>query len=187
MNGAEVQNSHCYRTKPLILSVDDEPCIGRVVQLKLRNAGFDVERASSGAEGLERFIATRPDVLITDVKMPGMSGIELCRRCEEYRGAWPFLIVVLTSQLDDETRAWLEQSENHRYLPKPFSPREILRTIEEYLAERKDSVGPLEPVEAPEGNADDTCEIEIPKPQAHRPRPPQVVLKPSAKLKRAIL
>lgn len=121
------------RRKPLILSVDDEPCIGRVVQMKLQNAGYDVVRANSGAEGLERFIECRPDVLITDVRMPGMSGIELCTRCEEYRGAWPFLIIVLTSQLDEGTQTWLEEQSDRKYLPKPFSPREVLRTVEEYI------------------------------------------------------
>ncbi len=125
------------RERPLVLSVDDEPCIGRVVQMKLQNGGYDVVRASSGAEGLERFIECRPDVLITDVKMPGMSGIELCTRCEEYRGAWPFLIIVLTSQLDEETQAWLTEQPDRKYLPKPFSPREVLRTVEEYFASRE--------------------------------------------------
>ncbi len=125
-----------YRTRPLILSVDDEPCIGRVVQMKLENAGCDVVRASSGTEGIERFVELRPDVLITDVRMPGMSGIDLCKRCEEYRGAWPFLIIVLTSQLDRETREWLEKGAGRQYLPKPFSPREVLRTVQEYLVSR---------------------------------------------------
>ncbi len=125
-----------HRAKPLVLSVDDEPCIGRVVQLKLQNAGCDVVRTSSGSEGLEKFIQLRPDVLITDVKMPGMSGIELCSRCEEYRGAWPFLIIVLTSQLDQDMQNWLKQDAHRKYFPKPFSPREVLRTVEEYLASR---------------------------------------------------
>ena len=124
------------RTKPLVLSVDDEPCIGRVVQLKLQGAGLEVCRASSGLEGLQKFIELRPDVLITDVKMPGMTGIELCMRCEEYRGDWPFLIIVLTSQLDQETQAWLEENPERTYLSKPFSPREVLRIVREYLDRR---------------------------------------------------
>jgi len=145
---AEGGNNGAYRTRPLVLSVDDEPCIGRVVQLKLQNAGFDVERASSGTEGLDKFVELRPDVLITDVKMPGMSGIELCKRCEEYRGAWPFLVIVLTSQLDAQTRTWLEQRPERKYLPKPFSPREILRTVQEYLVTRSEPVVEVEAVEA---------------------------------------
>ena len=137
MNGQESNTAPPGRDKPLILSVDDEPCIGRVMQLKLRNAGYEVERATSGTEGLEKFVALRPDVLITDVKMPGMTGIELCARCEEYSGAWPFLIIVLTSQLDEQTREWLDGGQNRCYLPKPFSPREIVRTVEEYLQSRQ--------------------------------------------------
>lgn len=151
MNTDARQNPAADRDRPLILSVDDEPCIGRVVQMKLRNAGYDVVRASSGAEGLERFVELRPDVLITDVKMPGMSGIELCRRCEEYRGAWPFLIIVLTSQLDEETRAWLDGQPNRKYLPKPFSPREVLRTVQEYVESAGREFANCEPVPAREG------------------------------------
>ena len=139
MNEHQAPEDQGKRQRALVLTVDDEPCIGRVVQLKLQNAGYDVVRASSGAEGLEKFVELRPDVLITDVKMPGMSGIELCARCEEYREAWPFLVIVLTSQLDAQTQAWLEKDPHRRYLPKPFSPREILRTVQEYLglAERE--------------------------------------------------
>jgi CheY-like chemotaxis protein len=99
------------RTRPVILTVDDEPCIGRVIELKLKAHGFDVVRATSGADGLKKFVEMRPDVVITDVKMPGMSGIELCRRCEEYRGSWPFLVVVLTSQLDKQTQDRLADSD----------------------------------------------------------------------------
>ena len=141
-------NQDAHSTAPLILSVDDEPCIGRVVQMKLQNAGYRVERATSGVEGLEKFVELRPDVLITDVKMPGMTGIELCRRCDEYHGAWPFLVIVLTSQLDEETKAWLERSSDREYLPKPFSPREILRTVRDYLASRQ-----AEPAAAPGGTS----------------------------------
>jgi len=129
------------REKPLILSVDDEPCISRVVQLKLQNADYDVVRATCGLEGLQKFVELRPDVLITDVRMPGMSGIELCRRCEEYHQDWPFLVIVLTSQLDKETQAWLEKNPNRKYLPKPFSPREVLRMVREYLGGRAAHAG----------------------------------------------
>lgn len=123
------------REKPLILTVDDEPCISRVIQLKLQNAGYEVVRAASGLEGYEKFIALQPDVIITDVRMPGMSGLELCARCEEHRAEWPFLIVLLSSQLDDELRS-LVATAVKKYLPKPFSPKEVLQTVREYIAFR---------------------------------------------------
>jgi CheY-like chemotaxis protein len=74
--------------------------------------------------------------VITDVKMPGMSGIEFCNRCDEYRTARSFLVIVLTSQLDEETHGWIERSPHRKYLPKPFSPREVLRIVDEYIASR---------------------------------------------------
>jgi len=136
------ENPECTRrSRPLVLTVDDEPCISRVVQLKLENAGYEVVRASSGADGLQKFISLQPDVLITDVKMPGMSGIELCQHCEQYRGRWPFLIIVLTSQLDQESHDWLQSDPLRIYHPKPFSPREILRAIQDYIAGTRCAVG----------------------------------------------
>ncbi len=125
-------NPCCRHNPPLVLAVDDEPCISRVVEIKLRRHEFDVLRAASGEEGLEKFIEHRPDVLITDVNMPGMSGIELCARCEEFREDSPFLTIVLTSQLDPDTQAWLARSPHRKYLSKPFSLREVLRLVEEY-------------------------------------------------------
>lgn len=131
------------RAKPVILSVDDEPCISRVVQLKLQNSGYDVLRAENGIDGLKQFINHMPDVLITDVKMPGMSGIELATRCLEYKGKWPFMIIVLTSQVDDETMQELRNRVDICYIPKPFSPREVLRIIDCYIKDRSSKQGAI--------------------------------------------
>jgi len=118
--------------KPLVLSVDDDPAISRVVQLKLELSGYRVERAMTAEEAIEKIEQLRPDVIVTDVKMPGMGGIELCRVCEQYHDQWEFLMIVLTSQLDEADRQYVESSPWRRFLQKPFSPRKLVEVINEY-------------------------------------------------------
>jgi CheY-like chemotaxis protein len=122
--------------RPLILTVDDEPCVCRVLKLKLARAGYQVEQALTAEEALEKLRTLDPDVLVTDVKMPGMSGIDLCRAVEKLRDPCSYLTIVLTSQLDPETREWVESSPVRKFVSKPFSPREVQAIIEEYLASR---------------------------------------------------
>jgi len=121
----------------LVLSVDDDPCVSRVVQLKLENAGYRVEKAVTAEEAIGKIQELKPDVIITDVKMPGMSGIELCKACEAMRPDDDFLMIVLTSQLDEQSKRWVESSPKRRFLAKPFSPRKVLATIEEYRESRR--------------------------------------------------
>ena len=120
----------------LVLTVDDDPCVSRVVQLKLENAGYRVVKAVTAEEALQKIQELKPDVIITDVKMPGMSGIELCRRCEHVLSHHEFMMIVLTSQLDEESKKWVESRPNRRYVAKPFSPRGILDTVNEYRSSR---------------------------------------------------
>lgn len=120
----------------LVLSVDDDPCVSRVVQLKLENAGYRVIKAVTAEEALAKITSLRPDVVITDVKMPGMSGIDLCKACEELLPDAEYLTIVLTAQLDDDSKRWVESSPRRRFISKPFSPRKVLTTIEEYWEQR---------------------------------------------------
>ena len=117
--------------KPLALSIDDDPAVGRVLQLKLQLSGYRVERAMTADEAMESIQRLRPDVIITDVRMPGMSGIEFCRVCEQFRDEWEFIIIVLTSQLDKADQAYVESDPRRRFLQKPFSPRHLIEVIKE--------------------------------------------------------
>ena len=117
--------------KPLVLAVDDDPAIGRVVQLKLQLSGYRGERAMTAEEAIGMIERLHPEVVVTDVMMPGMGGIELCRHCERYYGEWDFVMVVLTSQLNDADRQYVESSPRRRFLQKPFSPRRLVELVNE--------------------------------------------------------
>jgi len=121
----------------LVLTVDDDPCVSRVVQLKLENAGYRVVKAVTAEEAMGKIQQLKPDIIITDVKMPGMSGIELCRQCEQVLPTHECMMIVLTSQLDEQSKQWVESRPNRRYIPKPFSPRRILETVNEYRTRRE--------------------------------------------------
>ena len=119
-----------------ILVIDDEPHIVHVVALKLRNAGHTVVTAGDGAEGLELATAGDYDLIITDIQMPYLTGIELSHKLAEHRTTKNVPIIVLTARgykLDNES---LDGTSIKAILSKPFSPREVLGHVEEILSKQ---------------------------------------------------
>jgi DNA-binding response OmpR family regulator len=116
-----------------VLAVDDEPTILRMIQLLLSADGFDVVSAVSGHEALSAFNAQEPDVVVLDVTMPGMSGLEVLTWIRN-RSAVPVLL--LTGMSDHEHKVEGLDLGADDYITKPFSPEElsarvraVLRTI----------------------------------------------------------
>ena len=115
-----------------ILVADDEAPIANVVAMKLRNAGLEVIVAMDGLEAYELAIAERPDFMITDLQMPGMSGIELCARlAAEREGGIP--TILLTAKGFELTAESVRELPVRRIMTKPFSPRELLAQVQELL------------------------------------------------------
>jgi CheY-like chemotaxis protein len=117
-----------------ILIADDEPYVVRVLKLSLERAGYQVESASNGKVALERLHADPPDVLITDIQMPVMTGKELCARIQAELPQHDFLIFVITSRTEVEHREWSSQLDNMMFLEKPISMRNLLAKLDEYFA-----------------------------------------------------
>jgi len=117
-----------------ILVADDEAAIARVVAMKLRNAGLDVTVAMDGDEAYRCAMAERPSLLITDLQMPGMSGIELCARlAAELDGGVPTILLTAKGFEIDELA--VRGLPILRIMTKPFSPRELLVNVKGELAE----------------------------------------------------
>ncbi len=115
-----------------VLVADDEAVITNVVAMKLRNAGLNVIVAMDGQEAYERARAERPDVLITDLQMPGMSGLELCARLTAELPE-PIATILLTAKGFEIDRSEIDSLPILRVMTKPFSPRELLANVREAL------------------------------------------------------
>jgi two-component system, OmpR family, KDP operon response regulator KdpE len=109
-----------------ILIVDDEPQITRVLRTSLQSNGHEVTLARDGVEALELFLKTRPELVITDLAMPGMDGIELTREIRE-RSETPIIVLSVRSQDAAKVAALDEGADD--YMTKPFSIQELMARV----------------------------------------------------------
>ena len=123
-----------------ILIADDEPHVLRVMKMSLEKEGYEVNTCGNGMEALARIENEQPDILITDIQMPLMTGEELCRHIEEYMPQREFLIFVLTSRTEIEHREWSRNVRNLLFLEKPVSIRNLLDKLEAYFVDNSDSL-----------------------------------------------
>ena len=112
-----------------LLVVDDEPNLLRAVAVCLRSEGYDVTTARSGRDALATLAATIPDLIITDIRMPGMDGYTLVNRIRSSPRTSMVPIIFLTAK--DETADRVEgfRSGVDAYVTKPFEPDELLAVI----------------------------------------------------------
>ena len=108
------------------LVVDDEPALVRVVAAYLGREGFDVTTAADGNEGLRVAREVRPDVVVLDVMMPGIDGIEVCRQLRTFSDAYVIMLTARTEEID--TLVGLSVGADD-YMSKPFSSRVLVARI----------------------------------------------------------
>lgn len=106
--------------------VEDDPDIGALLETTLASHGFVVKRASSGVEALTILSDVRPDVITLDLGLPGLDGVEVCRRLRYSTDAYILMITARDAELD--RLLGLEVGADD-YIVKPFSPREVLARI----------------------------------------------------------
>jgi two-component system, OmpR family, KDP operon response regulator KdpE len=109
-----------------ILVVDDEPQIRRVMRTTLTGAGYEVEDAKSGEEGLEKVRSFRPDLVLLDINMPGMSGFETCRAMRVHS---EIAIVMLTVRNSEKDKVDALDAGADDFVTKPFSTPELMARI----------------------------------------------------------
>ncbi|MCC7103682.1 MAG: response regulator transcription factor [Chloroflexi bacterium] len=125
---------------PRILVVDDEEAILEFVELGLRYEGFEVDLATDGPSALASYARQRPDLVVLDLNLPGMDGLEVCQRL---RRGGDVPIVMLTARGDVDERVEGLEAGADDYLPKPFKFKELLARIRAVLRRR---IGPVERV-----------------------------------------
>ncbi len=120
-----------------ILIVEDEEALARLVANHLRRAGYEVRIKGEGKEGCLCVAEHWPDLVILDVMLPDMSGLEVCLEIRRLSHPWPIPVLMLTA-LDtatDQLRGFGHGAD--AYLTKPASTGELLRTVAELLSHRE--------------------------------------------------
>ena len=125
-----------------VLVVEDERNIAELLQLYLEKEGYAVTIAGDGGEGLEKFRAIGPDLVLLDVMMPVMDGWQLCRAIRA-ESATPVIMLTAKSETDDKVAGLKSGADD--YITKPFEMKEVLARIEAVLR-RTDRSVPVEPV-----------------------------------------
>ena len=117
-------------TTPRVLIIEDDPNVAEVVTRYLEREGYAVESADDGLEGLERALSDPPDLVVLDLMLPALSGLEVCRRL---RAKAPIPVIMLTARGEEVDRiAGLELGADD-YVAKPFSPRELTARVKAVL------------------------------------------------------
>jgi two-component system, OmpR family, response regulator ResD len=124
-----------------VLIVDDEPNIREVVGLYLRRDGHDVVSASDGEEALGLFSSAVPDLVILDLMLPKLGGLEVCRRMQAERRV---PLIMLTARGEEEERIVGLSLGADDYVVKPFSPRELAARVAAVLRRVEESSGPAD-------------------------------------------
>ena len=116
-----------------ILVVDDEPSIVQLVQGNLERHGFTAETAENGVEALTRILTHRPDLIISDIKMPEMDGLELLAHIRDDPETRDLPVIFLTSKAADHEvmNGYLQGAD--MYLSKPFHPAELILIVKRLL------------------------------------------------------
>jgi DNA-binding response OmpR family regulator len=123
-----------------ILVVDDERNIVELARMYLRNEGFDVEAAANGREGLEKARQLQPALVLLDIMMPEMDGLEVARAL---RKESDIPVVMLTARADDVDKIVGLELGADDYITKPFNPRELVARVKAVL--RRTEAGPRRP------------------------------------------
>ena len=117
-----------------ILVVDDEPQLTRVLRTGLKSRGYDVRAAADGLAGFEAFNDWHPDLVITDLAMPNVDGLELCRRL---RAVSQVPIIVLSAKGEEKTKVEALDLGADDYVTKPFGIDELLARVRASLRRAK--------------------------------------------------
>jgi DNA-binding response OmpR family regulator len=114
-----------------VLVVDDDPTVSDVVRRYLEREGFSVELVGDGQQALDAYAAERPDLVVLDLMLPGIDGLEVCRRLREQDRTLP--VIMLTALGEESDRVLGLEIGADDYVTKPFSPRELVLRVQSVL------------------------------------------------------
>lgn len=118
-----------------ILIVEDEPDLVEVLSIIFRAYGYETEVAGDGVSALEAIAARPPDLVLMDVMMPRMNGLEVCRRLKQDPATRSLPVVLLTAKAHDVDKANGLEAGADAYLAKPFENVDLIATVQRVIAE----------------------------------------------------
>lgn len=124
---------------PKILIIDDEPSIVNLVTAYLRPEGYEIYTANDGPSGLQAARAYKPDLVVLDIMLPGMDGLELLTRLRRESDVYVILLTAKTEEVDKIVGLSVGADD---YVSKPFSPRELVARIKAALRRMQSGSGP---------------------------------------------
>ena len=137
--------------KETVLLIEDEKAIAELVKYNLDKEGFRVLTASKGDEGLSRAQKEKPDLILLDLMLPEMGGLEICKTLKQNYKTASVPIIILTAKSEETDRVLGLELGADDYVTKPFSPRElvariraVLRRVQEKSKDRIFKIGTLE-------------------------------------------
>ena len=119
-----------------VLVVDDEPIVREVLSRYLSREGFEVETAADGQTALDAFEATRPELIVLDLMLPQIDGLEVFRRVRARSGA---AVIMLTARGEETDRVVGLELGADDYVAKPFSPREVVARVRAVLRRTREA------------------------------------------------
>jgi DNA-binding response OmpR family regulator len=145
-----------------VLVVDDDPTVSEVVARYLERDGYVVETVADGRTALDRALAEPPDLVVLDLMLPGIDGLEVCRRL---RALAPVPIVILTARGQENDRIVGLDLGADDYVAKPFSTKELVARVRAVLRRARGPLAPSGP-DAPSVYTDGDLEVEVAARQA---------------------
>src|SRR5438477_9769381 len=119
--------------KPKILVVDDEPDALELIEFNLKAAGFDVVTADDGKEALKKAFAVLPNLILLDLMLPEIDGLEICKMLRHDPTTAAIPIIMLTAKAAEIDRVLGLELGADDYVTKPFSPRELVLRVKKLL------------------------------------------------------
>jgi len=121
------------RSVKKILVVDDEEAIRSLYKMELEDAGFEVETADSGSQALEKLETFKPDLVTLDIKMPGMSGLEVLSEIRKISKDLPVILCSAYGEYKQDFSCWASDA----YIVKSSDVDELVKTVQRLLEERE--------------------------------------------------
>lgn len=133
-----------FRMKPKILVVEDEPDAAELVEFNLKAAGFEVISAADGATALDRTRSHAPDLILLDLMLPEVDGLEVCKILRRSPATSGIPIIMLTAKAAELDRVLGLELGADDYITKPFSPRELVLRVKNLLRRRQSATDKAE-------------------------------------------